>query len=170
MIIKIIPLVNKEEIKQTAKMAVGVFPYIATHVRLTFWLYRNRDSKLKNLLRLIGVKEQLNYWVAVNEQGKIIGTIGLYTKASDSHNSVWMAYFCVDPESRMQGVGRKLIEYAIEQAKLLDVRYFNLYTSTLKNESASHGLYNKYGFRIVKTKNKLFYKVLDMQLDFSFIA
>ena len=162
-------LTNSKEITQTARMAAAVFPYIAIHVRLTFWLYRNRNTKIKNLLRLIGVKEQLNYWVAVNEKEKIIGTIGLYLKANDSLNSVWMAYFCVDPDSRKQGVGRKLIEYAIEQAKLLDVRYFNLYTSTLKNETVSHGLYFKYGFKIVKTTNKLFYKVLDMQLDLSLL-
>jgi len=167
MIIKIIPLINIEEIKQTAKMAIGVFPYIAIHVRLTFWLYRNRALIVKYILWIAGIKEQLNYWVAVNEQGKIIGTIGLYSKINDSFNSVWMAYFCVDPDSRKQGVGRKLIEHAIEQAKLLDVKYFNLYTSTIKNELTSHRLYYEYGFRLVKTTNKLFYKMLYMQLDFS---
>ena len=163
--IDIIQLKDSEKIKQTAKMATGVFPYIAPYVRLVFWTYRNKNSTTKRILRLLGVKEQIKYWVAVNEQERIVGTIGLYSMLNDSHEAVWMAYFCVDPESRRQGIGRKLINHAIEQARTAGVPYFRLYTSTLRNESASHNLYYEYGFRVVKIKQKLFYKLLYMQLD-----
>ena len=146
-------------------MAAGVFPYIAPYVRLVFWTYRNKNNITKRILWILGVREQINYWAAVNEQEKIIGTIGLYSNINDRHESVWMAYFCVDPGFRRQGIGRKLVEHAIEQARTIGVPYFRLYSSTLRNESASHSLYHEHGFRIVKTKHKLFYKLLYMQLD-----
>ena len=165
MIINIIPLDNPEDIKKTAKMAARVFPYIALHVRLTFLLYRSNKSIVKHMLRLVGVREQIKYWVAVNEHGKIVGTIGLYSNYSDSNNAVWMAYFCVDQNSRRQGIGRKLVVHAIEQARAIGVPYFRLYTSTLRNESNSHSLYYEYGFRVVKVKSRLFYKLLYMQMD-----
>jgi len=163
--INIIALNDPKKVKQTAKMAAGVFPYIALYVRLTFWFYRNKKSILKFILRFHGIKEQINYWVAVNEQEKIVGTIGLYSYFKDSHEAVWMAFFCVDPESRKQGIGGKLVKHAIEQARATGVPYFKLYTTTMQNETASHALYYEHGFRVVKTKHKLFYKQLYMQLD-----
>ena len=146
-------------------MVAGVFPYIAPYVRLVFWTYRNSKNYAKRILQFLGVREQIIYWIAVNEQKNIVGTIGLYSNVNDSHEAVWMAYFCVDPQARRQGIGRRLIEHAIEQARALGVPYFRLYTSTLQNESASHALYYEHGFRLVKTKRTLFYKLLYMQLD-----
>jgi len=163
--IKIIPLNDADKIKQTAKMAAGVFNYIALHVRLTFWAYKHKNRVTKFILRLLGIKEQIIYWVAINEQEKIVGTIGLYSMLKDSHEAVWMAYLCVDPGSRRQGIGRVLVEYAIEQAKAIGVPYFKLYTSTMQNEVNSHSLYHEYGFRVTKVKQKLFYKLLYMQLN-----
>jgi len=146
-------------------MVANVFPYLYLHVRLVFLSYRIKNRITKIILRLLGVREQIIYWVAVNEQDKVVGTIGLYSKIKDSNEAVWMAYFCVDPNSRKQGIGRQLVEHAIEKAKEAGVSYFKLYSSTLRNEAVSHNLYYGYGFRVVKTKQRLFYKLLYMQLD-----
>ena len=52
----------------------------------------------------------------------------------------------------------------MRQARAQGKKYFCLYTSTLPNEAAAQGLYEKYGFRVTKEKNRLFYKMLYREL------
>ena len=96
----------------------------------------------------------LKYWVAVNNNGDVCGICGLYTYKNDEHEAVWLGWFCVSQNLRGQGIGQKLIEYSIAEARKYNKKYFRLYTSTDPNEAAAQSLYEKYGFKVVKQEKK----------------
>lgn len=75
-------------------------------------------------------------YVAVNED-RIVGFIGL-----KPHE---LSFLYVDPAFQKRGIGKKLIEFALDQLERpikLDVFTDNL---------AAKALYRKYGFKVVKT-------------------
>lgn len=83
-------------------------------------------------------------------EGKIVGmvtlscypTIGGFTKA-------WLEDVAVTAEFQGKGIGRGLLEYAINQTKNMKIKYLNL-TSRPARKAANH-LYKKLGFELVKT-------------------
>ena len=95
----------------------------------------------------------MNFWVAKNEKGEICGTTGLYTCCKDEEEAVWLSWFCVAPEARGQGIGKRLIEFSIKKAKEQNKKYLRLYTSTDPVEESAQVLYEKYGLAKVKEKN-----------------
>ena len=60
------------------------------------------------------------------------------------------SWFCVDPNRRGHGIGKKLIEFSIEKAEQCGKDYLRLYTSDHSSEAAAQGLYEKYGLVVVK--------------------
>ena len=143
-------------VRQATRLAAKVFPYRGITVRLSFWAFRYQGRPLVNrLMRLAGYAPPMEYWVALNENNKVIGTTGIYALKKDAHEAVWMAWFCVDPGHRGQGTGRRLIEHSIEMARARGKQYFRLYTSTLPCEAAAQRLYERYNFRIARRKNRL---------------
>ena len=151
--------------KPAARLAARVFSYAAPYVRLSFWAQKNREKPVVKLgLRLSSIADLLEQWVAVNERGDVVGTIGLYTYKKDAHEAVWMAWFCVDPAARGQGIGKRLIACASEHARARGARYFRLYTSTMPNEAAAQIVYEKHGFRLTHEKRRPFCKILYREL------
>ena len=151
--------------KQAAKLAAGVFPYVGLYVRLSFWAYQHRESPVaRRITRLAGVSSMLQYWAAVDENGAVCGVAGIYEYAKDRDEALWLAWFCVDPARRGQGIGSRLLAHSVEAARATGKKYFRLYTSTLPNEAAAQGLYEKSGFELTKEKNRLFYKMLYREL------
>ena len=136
---------------QAEALVKRVFPYQDFAERMSFWAYRRRDNPLvQRGMRLFGVSVLLHYWVAINDQGKVCGIIGLYTTPDTEHEAIWLSWFCVDPTQRGQGIGGKLIEFAIAEARTKGKKMLCLYTSDDPNEAAAQMLYEKYGFKIVK--------------------
>ena len=153
--IQIVPLEQLNH-RHVAKMAAGVFPYARAYVHFSYWAAKHRNKPLIKLgMRLSSIAALLDHWVAVNEHGDILGTIGLYTYKKDAHEAVWMTWFCVSPSARGQGLGKKLIAHAAEQARAFGVPYFRLYTSTDENEAAAQIVYEKNGFKLIDQKKKL---------------
>ena len=151
--------------KQAAKLAAGVFPYVGLYVRLSFWAYQHRGSPaVRCITRLAGVSSMVQYWAAVDEDGAVCGVAGIYEYAEDRDEALWLAWFCVDPARRGQGIGSKLLAHSIEAARATGKKYLRLYTSTLPNEAAAQVLYEKSGLRLTKKKNRLFYKMLYREL------
>jgi len=151
--------------KQAAKLASKVFPYRGLSVRLSFWAYRHQGKPLvAKLMRLAGYAPPMQYYAAVDEKGEALGTTGLYAFAKDKVEAAWLAWFCVAPRQRGQGVGKQLIEHSIELARAQGKKCFRLYTSTIPSEAAAQGLYEKYHFRIIKKKNRVFYQLLYREL------
>jgi GNAT superfamily N-acetyltransferase len=109
-------------------------------------------------------------WVVEEESsGKLLGTVGLYRTAEDGTNALWVNWFCVDPDTRGQGLGKKLMNFAIEQAKRSGRKYLRLYTEDLPFEAAAQPLYERSGLRVVKkvpiegTPYNRIYRELDLR-------
>ena len=152
---------ERHMIPQAKALVARVFPYQGLTERLSFWAYKHHGSPLmKMLLKLYGGMDVYRYWVAVNENGDIVGTTGLYSENQDCHEALWLSWFCVAPEARGQGIGKQLIEFSIEKARGYNKKYLRLYTSDDPNEAAAQVLYEKYGFKVVGTKKKRRYTLL----------
>lgn len=128
-----------------------VFPWQSFDERMSFWAYKHRRNPIvRRLTRLFGVSAWVNFWAAVNENGDVCGTTGLYLCPHDEDEAVWLSWFCVDPKLRGQGIGGKLIEFSIDQARAQNKQFLRLYTSDDPGETAAQNLYEKYGLKIVK--------------------
>ena len=85
-------------------------------------------------------------WLAERE-GRIVGCIAI---VGASQNEAQLRWFLVDPSARGQGLGRQLLQEAVEFSKSQDYRSVFLWTvSTL---TAAARLYQSFGFRKVEEK------------------
>jgi GNAT superfamily N-acetyltransferase len=121
----------------------------------------------KLLLNLVGV-HNCHYWVALNSQQEVIGVTGLYQVPKDAH-AYWLGWTCVDPDVRGQGVGKQLINFAIDTAKISGISYLRLYTSDLPDYAIAVQLYERLGFELtsqVKAKHHhMLFNILHYQLN-----
>jgi GNAT superfamily N-acetyltransferase len=132
-----------------------------------FQLSLNHSYFSKLLLGLVGIR-LCRYWVAVNSQAEVLGITGLYTLRENSE-TYWLGWTCVAPEARGQGIGAKLIDFAISQAKNnSEANYLKLYTSDLPDFAIARQLYERRGFELIqqvvqkykqKTFNILYYQL-----------
>ena len=108
----------------------------------------------------------LEYFVAVDETEKVLGTTGLYSRREDEKDTDWLGWYCVDPKFRGKGIGSKLLDYTIRKAKERGKKFLRLYTSMSPKEKAAQRVYNSRGFRTFRTetnehsKYETIYKVL----------
>jgi len=81
---------------------------------------------------------------AVDEEGHYIGmiTVGIYL--SPTGRKAWIEDVVVTEESRGQGIGKALTQYAIQFAKEQDVQ--SLMLTSNPSRIAANGLYQKLGF------------------------
>ena len=94
------------------------------------------------------------YWVATDENDKIIGGVGIGKLEGVDGVCELQKMYCV-PEARGTGVAHKLMEIALIYAKKY---YSRCYLETLENMVAAQKFYEKYGFTriyepIVKTEH-----------------
>lgn len=94
------------------------------------------------------------YWVAENEDGKIVGGVGIGKLDGIEDVCELQKMYCL-PESRGTGVSHKLMDIALEYAKQY---YKRCYLETLENMVAAQKFYEKYGFErvyepVVKTEH-----------------
>lgn len=162
--IKIVEI-NDKLIAKADKLVSKVFPFRSLSERLTFWAFKHQKNELvKRMIYFFGVSSLSNFWVAIDEYENVYGTTGIYTYLNDDNEAIWLAWFCVDPDQRGQGIGKQLIEHSIIMAKIYNKRYFRLYTSSDPNEAAAQNLYDKYGFLVKKREKKLFYEKIYREL------
>ena len=94
------------------------------------------------------------YWVAIDENGKIVGGVGIGKLNETEDVCELQKMYCL-PETRGTGISHKLMDKALEYAK----KYYNrCYLETLSNMIAAQKFYEKYGFKridepIVKTEH-----------------
>lgn len=80
------------------------------------------------------------------EDGKVVGTAGLYKENEKEYELVKMA---VIPQYRRTGVGKLLLEKCLEEARTRKGEKVFLYSNSQLQEALR--LYEKYGFREVDT-------------------
>ncbi len=117
-------------------------------------------------MRFLGVKDIINIWVAINDQGKVIKTTGLYRYLNDEKDAGWLFWFCVAPEERGKGVGKQLLLFSIDEAKKSGAKYLRLYTSDAPDEKKAQMLYEKYGLMEKTRQKKLFWTKIVREMRF----
>lgn len=94
------------------------------------------------------------YWVAENEEGKIIGGVGIGILEGTKRICELQKMYCL-PEARGTSISHQLIEVALDYAKKY---YDKCYLETLSNMIAAQKFYEKYGFKkiekpVIKTQH-----------------
>lgn len=94
------------------------------------------------------------YWVAEDENGKLVGGVGIGSLDGINDVCELQKMYCL-PEIRGTGVSHKLMDKALEYAKQI---YNRCYLETLENMIAAQKFYEKYGFEriyepIIKTEH-----------------
>jgi len=123
---------------------------------------------MRRLIAWAGVDDFLELWGAVDQQtGRLVGTTGLYAYTRDAAETVWLAWFCVDPEMRRRGIGSRLLDFTIQEARRTGRQYLRLYTSDRPNEAAAQLLYESRGLEVVARKKRLFQTIIyrELRLD-----
>lgn len=94
------------------------------------------------------------YWVAENEEGRIIGGVGIGKLEGVDDVCELQKMYCL-AEARGTGISHKLMNIALEYAS----KFFSrCYLETLENMVAAQKLYEKYGFEriyepLIKTEH-----------------
>ena len=88
-------------------------------------------------------KEGHKYWVAIDENGKLVGGVGIcFLKGTEDVCELQKMY-CLK-EARGTGIAHELIKRALDFAKDY---YSKCYLETLENMVAAQKFYEKYGFK-----------------------
>jgi len=140
---------SKRTLDEAKNLVNHIFPLQDEWERSDFWLEASLNfGRLKIRLPVKDVRG-FGYWVAI-EGGNIVGIIGLYGQEDDIKEAFWVGWFCVDPAFRGRGIGRELLEFAIQRSRAEGKKYLRLYTSDDPNEAVAQTLYEKLGFKVTK--------------------
>ena len=83
------------------------------------------------------------YWVAVDEEGKVVAGVGIGALPGADGVCELQKMYCL-PDHRSTGVSHRLMSIALDYAR----RYYKrCYLETLDNMIAAQRFYEKYGFR-----------------------
>lgn len=141
-----------ETLDEAIKLVNQVFPYQQTlfdKASFAFPFSLKKKSIITKIVSSIVGFTEVRYWLAIDEVSrKIIGTTGLYDYKQDKNEAWWLAWTCVDAEFRGQGIGGKLVDFAIEKARAEGKNFIRLYTWNYPDQAAALTLYKKRGFRI----------------------
>lgn len=104
----------------------------------------NTDADL-NDIEAIYIEPGGLFEVVENDDGRIVGSVGLY-KLSSEVCELRKMYLL--PETRGHGLGKKLLERSIAGAKELGFKRIELETASPLVEAIA--LYKRYGFQVIK--------------------
>ena len=103
-----------------------------------------QQLKLSDLQEILS-QPKSRIFVARDNSGKIVGTLFAAWYYGLSSNKMWIEDVVVDKGSRGQGVGRKLVQAALDAAKEIDFKGKIMLTSRPTRVEA-HALYRSLGF------------------------
>lgn len=105
----------------------------------------NKENKVRK--DIVKIKEHYkgnngNFWICLNNNGKVIGTIGL-----ENHNNfaVLKRYY-VDKNYRGLGIGKKLISVFEDFVNINKIQ--KVYLLTDKSQNIAHKIYENYSFKL----------------------
>lgn len=103
----------------------------------------------RKVATLLGHRD-IQYWVARDERGNVLGVTGLYSERKDQKRAKLVGWHCVAEEARGQGIGEQLLDHVIAEARNAGAHVLRLYTSTHGSEAAAQPLYEKKGLKVVE--------------------
>ena len=110
----IIKPLSFDRLEESNTLRNRVFKYLSLEEKQTLNASLDPQNHSSILAKLALMS--LEYWVAIYEN-KVVGLIGLYEETSDHEDSIWLGWYCVDEKYRGLTIGKKLISFAIEEAK-----------------------------------------------------
>ncbi len=128
------------EINQLITVNNEVFSAIE---KLLSQLSGNIKLTQEDLSEVINSKD--TYMFVAEEDGTIIGTLTLVTYLIPSGRKAWIEDVVVNNNIRGKGIGRKLVQYAIDHASSMGITKIDL-TSSFERVAANE-LYKKMGFK-----------------------
>ena len=172
-----IQALSRSTLSSAIELANLVFPYqkLLERADLAFRLSLTSGWIPKLILRLASVAEA-RYWVALNEDGDVIGVTGLYKYLKDRDDSLWLGWTCVSPIARGNGIGGQLVDFAIAKARSEGKKFLKLYTSNHPNEATAQYLYERRGLQVVSERElqgsnfKRIYRELDLKTRNNYIG
>ena len=114
-----------------------------------------QQISMDRLLELINSDSTLLF-LGIDDDGQILGMLSLIILKIPTGNKAWIEDVVVDVKSRGKGLGKSLMDHALERAKILGVKSIDL-TSRPSRESANK-LYQSLRYKIRET-NVYRYKV-----------
>ena len=118
---------------------------------------------IKNIPAYYQKTNSENFWLAIDENDEVVGTIGL----NDCKNGNGeLQRMCVRKDVRRQGIATKLLAELLKFAK--EKLYKTIYLTTVNEPGAKHDFYKNNGFTITdflpkeitySSKDSLFYKL-----------
>jgi ribosomal protein S18 acetylase RimI-like enzyme len=127
------------EIKQLKVITEDV---VVSFDKLMSQLSENRKPSYESLNELVQ-SNNLFLFVAIEDE-RILGTLTLITYNIPTGQKVWIEDVVVDSSARGKGIGRKLVQYAIDFAKSMGLSKIDL-TSSFDRQAANE-LYKSMGF------------------------
>lgn len=107
----------------------------------------------------------ISYWVARDRVSKkVIGLTGLYTEVDDERNC-WLGWFCVDETYRGKGFGKRLLQFAEEQAISFNKETIHIYTYNTKKYIRAIEMYKQFGYKEYAVKNMKYKRNLYFKKD-----
>lgn len=94
-------------------------------------------------------------WVAVDDDGKVVGTAEMHPNQPAAGDHVANAGFMVSPEAAGRGVGRALALHLLEQAKSVGYRAMQ-FNAVVETNTRAVALWQKLGFVILATVPEAF--------------
>ena len=103
---------------------------------------------MERLSELVGSGSTMIF-ICTNEEAKIVGMLSLVIMKIPTGNKAWVEDVVVDQNARGQGLGKSLMDHALEEAGKLGVKTIDL-TSRPSRKNANR-LYQSLGYRIRET-------------------
>jgi GNAT superfamily N-acetyltransferase len=94
------------------------------------------------------------YWAMVDGAGKVIGVTGICDVEGEDPGNCYLGYFILDKSCRSKGLGKQLLAFTEEQARLSGKRRMRVLTSTFIPYRGGRALYCRSGYKIIATKNR----------------
>ena len=103
---------------------------------------------MERLSELVGSGSTMIF-ICTNEEAKIVGMLSLVIMKIPTGNKAWVEDVVVDQNARGQGLGKALMDHALEEAGKLGVKTIDL-TSRPSRKNANR-LYQSLGYQIRET-------------------
>lgn len=85
------------------------------------------------------------YFVAISDSGELLGGCGIFPTEGLPAGCCELVKMYLSPAARGQGLGRQLIDFALEKARSLGYR--QVYLETMPELRQAVSVYEKFGFR-----------------------
>ena len=150
---------SKETLEDAINLVNEVFPLPTQGEELADPCFRSSldKDKYQDFLNKTNV-DNAEYWTAVNDEDKVIGTTGLYTyKTKEEENTsecndkekrkiIWMGWMCVDKNQRGKGTGTALVQFTIDESIRRGFTDLMLYNTNSPIVEAANRIYERMGF------------------------